>query len=326
MSQRITFIVVTAGLLTLGLLSLGSYIAWSYPLELITHFRFQYLILSLIASGVLFILWKTRHLQSKLPMFAALLLVGLNIIEILPWYLPHSQQITSNVAPQIRVLSFNINVQNKNQDEVINVVRDNNPDVAVFIEVDKNAVENLKDNLKDTLPYAFRSHGGGLAMLSRFPIKDAKGDNFNGQGGHNLIATLEVDKKPIKLIGTHPLVPVKQGTFHSRNLQLAALSNYIGGLNEPLILVGDFNLTPWSPYYRRFINQTKLHNTRLGFGILPTWPKPASHVNLPHWLLPLMNIPIDHCFVSQHFGVAKIYAGANANSDHAALITDLILR
>lgn len=326
MLQRVTLIVATAILLTLGLLSVLGYIAWFWPLELFTHFRIQYLILSLILSIVLIILWKTRYLKIKVLVLGALLLVNLNGIEVIPWYLPHSQQAVSKAAKPIRILSLNINIQNNRDNEVINVVQKNHPDVALFLEVDRDAVESLKTGLKDSLPYSFRSPGGGLALLSRFPIRDARGDNFNGKGGHNLIATIEVDKQLIELIGTHPLVPVTRNNFHSRNRQLAALSDYIRGLNQPLILVGDFNLTPWSPYYRRLINKTKLHNTRLGFGILPSWPRPATHVHFASWLIPLMNIPIDHCLVSKHFSVARIYTGANANSDHASLITDLVLR
>lgn len=326
MLQRIPLIVATATLLALGLLSLLSYIAWLWPLELLTHFRIQYFISSLIVSSVLVILWRTHHLKSKVLVLAALLLVGLNGIEVIPWYLPHSQQVVGKAAKPIRVLSFNLNIQNNRDNEVVNSVRDTHPDVALFLEVDQEAVENLKAGLKDTLPYSFRSPGGGLALLSRFPIQEAKGDNFNGKGGHNLLATIEVDKEPIQLIGTHPLVPVTRKNFHSRNRQLAALSDYIRGVNQPLILVGDFNLTPWSPYYRRFINKTSLHNTRLGFGILPSWPRPATHVHFPSWLIPLVNIPIDHCLVSKHFSVARIYTGANANSDHASLVTELVLR
>jgi molecular chaperone GrpE (heat shock protein) len=29
------------------------------------------------------------------------------------------------------------------------------------------------------------------------------------------------------------------------------------------------NITPWSPYYRGFVEQTKLVNVRKGFGLLP---------------------------------------------------------
>jgi len=325
MSQLILLILTTATLLALGFLSLGSYIAWYWPLELMTHFLVQYFILSLIVSIILVILWKTNYLKSKVPVFAALLLVAIQAISVIPWYLPHWQQVAGNAANQMRILSFNINTQNDRYNEVINLVQANRPDVALFIEVDRAAVENLKFGLTDILPYSFRSPGGGLAILSRLPIKEARGDNFNGAGNHNLIVTLELNGQLINLIGTHPLVPVKSRTFHSRNRQLAALSNYIQGIDAPLILVGDLNLTPWSPYYRRFINRTKLHNTRLGFGILPTWPRAATHVLLPHWLLPFMNIPIDHCLVSKQLGVARMYTGGNANSDHDSLIADLVL-
>ncbi|MDZ7962083.1 MAG: endonuclease/exonuclease/phosphatase family protein [Aulosira sp. DedQUE10] len=326
MNHRLVLIFATTTLLILGFLSLGSYIAWFWPLELFAHFRVHYLIVSLITTIILGILWRKRHLKSKLIVIAALLLVGLNVIEVLPWYLPHAQQLAGNASKQIRLLSFNINIDNYNYNEVIKVVQDNQPDAALLIEIDQRGFENLKTGLKSTLPYTFRSPGGGLALFSRLPIQDVKANNFNGKGGHNIIATLVVDKKPITLIGTHPLVPITRNNFHQRNLQLAALSDYIQEINQPLIIMGDFNLTPWSPYYQQFINKTNLHNTRLGFGILPSWPRPATHVNLPNWLISLMNIPIDHCLVSKHFSVAGINTGANGNSDHAPLITDLVLR
>lgn len=326
MLQRIPLIVAATLLLALGLVSLVCYIAWFLPLELLAHFRIQYFILSLIVSSVLVILWRTGHLKNKLLVLAALLLVGLNGIEVFPWYLPHPQQIVGKAAKPLRILSFNLNIENNHDQEIINVVQDNHPDIALFLEIDQDMVEQLKPGLKDSLPYSFKSPGGGLALFSRFPLQEARGDNFQGKAGHSLLTTIEVDKQPIQLIGTHPFVPVTRKNFHKRNRQLAALGDYIRQLNQPLILVGDFNITPWSPYYRRLINRTSLHNTRLGFGILPSWPRPATYVHLASWLIPLMNIPIDHCLVSKHFKVARIYTGANANSDHASLIIDLVLR
>jgi endonuclease/exonuclease/phosphatase (EEP) superfamily protein YafD len=326
MNQKILVILTAIALFILSVLSLSCYVAWSWPLELLSHFRIQYLILSLILSGVVIFMKRNRYLKTNLLVFVALLLVGLNLIEIVPWYLPPPQQATGNADKQLRVLSFNLNIQNINYQDIISLTQDNQPDIALFIEVSQATFQNLQIGLKDNLPYVFRSPGGGLAIFSRLPMLDAKGNNLNGQGGHNLIATIQLDKQPIKIIGTHPLVPIKPSTFHRRNRQLAALSNYISTLNQPVILVGDFNLTPWSPYYRIFINKTKMHNARLGFGILPSWPRTATHVSLPSWIIPLMNIPIDHCFVSKHFKVARTYTGGNANSDHASLITDLVYR
>jgi endonuclease/exonuclease/phosphatase (EEP) superfamily protein YafD len=326
MIQKVILILATATVLFLGILSSASYKAWNWPLELVAHFRNQYLILSLIISTVLFVLWIKRYLQHKVILIIALVVLGLNAVDIMPWYLPNPQKVNGNIPQTVRVLSFNINTRNTHLQEIIKFVQDTKPDVALFIEINQDMSESLKTALKKSLPYYFRSPGGGLAIFSRLPFQDAKGDNFSGQGNHNLIATLEIGQQPVQFIGTHPLVPIKSSTFNSRNIQLKALGNYIATLNQPVILAGDFNLTPWSPYYRQLIHKIKLHNTRLGFGILPSWPRSTTYKTFPGWMIPLLNIPIDHCFVSKHFQVANIYTGDNVNSDHAPLVVDLVLR
>ncbi|NJO57076.1 MAG: endonuclease/exonuclease/phosphatase family protein [Richelia sp. RM2_1_2] len=312
----------------LGIVSVGSYFAWEYPVELLTHFRVQYFMLSLIMSVIISILYTQRHLKSKFLIFCILGLVGLNAIEVIPWYLPYPQQITRNTQA-VKFLQFNLNTQNNRYQEIIDMVRFENPDLALFIEVDQNAVNNLNAGLKDILPNSFKSPGGGLAILSRLPIQDARGDDLNAKNT-NLIATVLINNQPVEFIGTHPFVPIKPSIFHRRNLQLAALSDYIQKVEVPLIVAGDFNLTPWSPYYRMFVSRTKLHNTRLGYGILPTWIRDTSYLNYPKWLVFIMenflNIPIDHCFVSNDFKVAGIHLGNNSNSDHAPVINDLILK
>jgi hypothetical protein len=79
-----------------------------------------------------------------------------------------------------------------------------------------------------------------------------------------------------------------------------------------------------------FVKKTKLHNTRLGYGILPSWIRDTSYLHYPKWLVFLMenfgNIPIDHCFVNHDFKVSGIHTGNNANSDHAPVISDLVLK
>lgn len=318
-------ILILVTLSLLGLLSLLNYFAWSYPLELLTHFRVQYFFAALIITGILLILKQKRIIKNKAIIFIAVAIVSLNFAEILPWYLPNSQKLSSNETPQIKIESFNVNVENKEYSAAINVVRKDKPDVALFIEIQDTWYNNLKTGLKDIFPYSFRSPGGGLAVFSRIPLEDARGVNLD-EAGHHLVTNLKVNGKTIHFIGTHPMVPVKPWTFHRRNRQLAALEKYINQQQKPVIVAGDFNLSPWSPYYRKFIKKTNLHNTRLGFGILPSWPRPATHVKIPNWFLPLLNIPIDHCFVSKDFGVVNTRISQNGNSDHAAIVVDLVLR
>ena len=323
-NNSMLLIIVITALCILGILSLTSYFAWFYPIELLTHFKVQYFVAALILTGILLIFRQKRILKSKVPILLGLVIISLNIVEILPWYLPNSQQAT-NQTPQIRIESFNVNVENEEYQQSIDIVRKDNPDIALFIEIHDTWYNNLKTGFKDIFPYSFRSPGGGLAVFSRIPLEDARGVNLD-EVGHHLVTNFNINGKTIHFIGTHPMVPVKPKTFHRRNRQLAALEKYINQQQNSVIIAGDFNLSPWSPYYRKFIKKTNLHNTRLGFGALPSWPRPATHVRIPSWLIPLLNIPIDHCLVSKNFGVVNTYVSQHGNSDHAAIVVDLVLR
>ncbi|HEY9295793.1 MAG TPA: endonuclease/exonuclease/phosphatase family protein, partial [Phormidium sp.] len=100
-----------------------------------------------------------------------------------------------------------------------------------------------------------------------------------------------------------------------RNMQLAAMADYLEKVNNPVVVMGDFNVTMWSPFYQRFIEKTKLKNARSGFGVQPTWPS----------FMPLLAIPIDHCLVSPNIQVIKTRTGRNVGSDHLPIITDLAI-
>jgi endonuclease/exonuclease/phosphatase (EEP) superfamily protein YafD len=271
--KKILIFSISIALICLTFASFVSYKAWFWPLELLAHFRLQYLIISLIISTILLILWWRGYFKHKLLIFLSFILFGLN-----------SQQI-NNTSQPLRILQFNLNPENDHFSEVAEVVKEQKPDVALFIEVDKNAVDQLNTKLKDIFPYSFRSPGAGLALFTRQPFRDVKGDKLNGDAT-NLIATLEINNKLIQLIGTHPMIPIKPSTFHRRNRQLAVLSSYVSTLQVPVIVFGDFNLTPWSPYYREFVQKSGLHNASLGYGILPSWPRSATHVRYPSWLIP----------------------------------------
>jgi endonuclease/exonuclease/phosphatase (EEP) superfamily protein YafD len=319
--------IAIAILAILGLLSIGSYFAWYYPAELLSHFRYQYLVIALLLAVSITLLQRYGLLKSKAILITSFLILGLNAIEILPWWLPHPQQVVHRSA-QLRILSFNVHEKNTAYAAVIDLVRQDQPNVALFIEVDTTSVwcQKLQAGLQQTLPYSFCSSGAGLALFSDRPFQKVAVIDLEGFGQH-LLADVTVDQQVLRFIGTHPFVPIAPATFQQRNLQLAALAKYIGQQPTPVIIAGDFNLSPWSPYYRQFIQATALHNARLGFGILPSWPYPTTFKkNLPSGLLPLLRIPIDHCLVSKELGVVNMRVSGQANSDHAAIVTDVVWR
>ncbi len=306
------------------ILSIGKFLFRTFPLELLTHFQIHYFWLLVIINSILAIYWLQGRLRNRLLLCLVLFTLGLNLIEIFPWYLP-SQQIGYDRSSNFKVMSFNICVDNTRSLAIVKSIKSVNPDLALVIEVTPVMMDDLNAELKSSFPYNFRSPGGGMGLFSKIPLQSPRGEKFIGSDATNLVAKIEHHNRTIKIIGTHPLVPVKVDRFTQRNRHLQAIGNYLKNTKESIVLLGDFNLTPWSPYYRELISNTALHNTRLGFGILPTWIRPATHVKYPTWLLPIVNIPIDHIFVSKDLKVVRTYTGDNGNSDHAPLISELAI-
>nr|WP_094673053.1 hypothetical protein [Hydrocoleum sp. CS-953] len=77
-------------------------------------------------------------------------------------------------------------------------------------------------------------------------------------------------------------------------------------------MAGDLNTTMWSPYYQKLEQKTGLRNSRLGFGILPSWPaKGFSHSIVFYILSRFFQIPIDHCLISSEIKVVNVETKAN---------------
>jgi hypothetical protein len=253
-------------------------------------------------------------IRSLVPLFILLFALTVNGVELATWYLPTDsaqqtllrrqtlrERLTADKTNIFKVMSYNILVNNIEIDRIADSISSVDPNLVLIIEVDPLMKQNIEERIGTKFPYS------------------------SGSDATNLVTHLKYRDRRIKIIGTHPLVPVKANLFVRRNLHLNSIATHLERESQPTILMGDFNLTPWSPYYRQFIDRTKLHNTRLGFGILPTWIRPSTTVNLPQLLLPILSIPIDHIFVSKDFQVARTYTGDNGNSDHAPIISELVI-
>jgi endonuclease/exonuclease/phosphatase (EEP) superfamily protein YafD len=92
-----------------------------------------------------------------------------------------------------------------------------------------------------------------------------------------------------------------------RNVYLERVASHCARIEGPLLLAGDFNLTPWSPFYSDFIRATGLVNAARGR--LATWPA---------WLGPL-GIPIDHALLRGSLSLVRIASGPDLGSDHLPL-------
>ncbi|MBD1940060.1 endonuclease/exonuclease/phosphatase family protein [Microcoleus sp. FACHB-68] len=280
-------------------------------LELTSHFKLQYLVVGCIAF-IFFSVTRRKWLS-----LVSLFCVALNLAVIVPWYIPQPTDATVSAGTPLKVLLANVLTSNRQYSKIISLVEKNSPDIAVFLEVNEVWSKQL-EAIQDILPYSLvypREDNFGIALYSKTALNDPAYKFFADEDVVSLLANVSISDQIVSIVSTHPLPPSNQEYFNGRNTQLEEISKYVQQLKNPHLVVGDLNATMWSPYYKQFIQKSGLHNTRAGFGILPTWPAQS----------PLLYIPLDHCLVSSKIKVRETKTLENIGSDHLPLICDLAL-
>ena len=175
------------GTFSLILLSLIGYLGeLNRYLELTSHFKLQYFLLSFCP---LFFFVLRKH---KFGVAIALLCFLINLAEIFPWYLPQSLPHTEINGQKVRVFQSNVWKKKGEYSEVISLVRKEEPDVAIFVEVGKSGAKKL-EVLHDILPYSIAHQDvdtDGTAIFSKLPLSNQSIKSLGG-GRKNLLADLD---------------------------------------------------------------------------------------------------------------------------------------
>lgn len=136
-----------------------------------------------------------------------------------------------------------------------------------------------------------------MLLLSRWPIT-----HVQSFGPRLELYAIAHPQTPFYVLQIHPHAPHTPSIRAARNQQWETLTS--ATLPHPLIVVGDFNTTPWDPIL------TRLHQTLTTANHLPTWPTTA----------PLT--PIDNILTSADIPTPTITRIHVAHSDHLGLIAD----
>lgn len=299
------------GIILTSLLSIiSSYFHQLRPFELISHFKKQYL----IASIVLLIFYSFRRKKFATVWFLVISIY--NASFIVPWYFPRLN-IAIKHKDELKILHSNVYSSNENYEKLVELINEKSPDLISLQEINKWWLNGIEE-IKESYPYQIeipRNDNFGIALYSKFPIETHAEITENQLGVPTISAAIKVKGRELNFITTHPVPPVGNSYFKRRNAQLRFIAGYCLKLEKPTILIGDLNVSMWSQNYKKFEQHSKLINTRKGFGIQPTWPSDN----------PLLQIPIDHCLVSTHFSIRETKSLENIGSDHLPLFIKLEL-
>ena len=308
---------IVAGFVTASFISmiLGLSLVLSRHLfisELLNNFRLQIGIT--VVSFAIPLFWLNWR---RLGMFQ--LLFGLIVL------FPILSNIFANEQPpagrqEYSLLSYNVLADNRNKAPVVELLKSTDVDVTVVVEYANDWVEQLKP-LDQKYPYSLeapRWHGFGIAIFSRHELYNKKIKMLSDAQSDIpfLLAEVALGDQKIILAAGHLLAPLQPYRMEIRNKQIMAatrlIKEYRDGRDLPVILVGDFNAVPWSPFIQDLLKTTELRDSRQGYFYHGSWPND----NL------LVRIPIDHAFVSRQVHIHRRQLLRCYASDHLPLQID----
>ena len=267
--------------------------------DLAVHWQWLYAVIGTVA-GALWCALAAGH-QRRWAV-ASVLLLGLGIALIafvvpLP-ALPSAP--AGAEGPSLRVVSFNVNLDNQSDADILAWIDTQRPDVVALLEVTP-AMQTLLSGMAQRFAHHAAQASAdpfGMAVYSRLPWQDAGFVNATDETPL-FSATVAGPTGPFKLRVIHPMPPVSAAYRAQRDALLARWGAEPHAASGSLI-VGDFNSTPWSAGLRRLGDAG--------------WARATSLA--PSYAL-LRVLPIDHILATRdHWRVSAHGRGPWLGSDH----------
>jgi len=292
-----------------GLATLAGFFGklWWLP-ELTTHFRPHLA----VAAGIIAVVWVIKRFW-RWAIFSGAV-TGINALVVLRLFWPAGQS-AAGAGQHLRLVSVNLHASNPRTELALEFLKKTDADVVLLMEVNQHWMEAL-NSLRDRYPEILaepREDDFGIALLNRVAATNSQVIYLGEAEVPSISTTLLLNGQAVRLLGTHPLPPGSAEYAKERNEQLREIAALARQSDEPIIVLGDLNATPWSPCFSELLREGGLLNTSQGRGLYASWPAG----------LPLMRIPIDHCLISPNLKVLDKQMGPQIGSDHLPLMVEL---
>lgn len=291
-----------------GVSVLGFFGNLDWRVDLLSHFRLQYVLLFsvlILISGIL-----KRY---RLLILSGVFLI-LNASLFLPFYLPRP---AGNEANSLTIFMANVERGNRRTDLLLQEIAAVRPEILVLVEIDPRWMRELTI-LKQQYPYevaAVRSDYSGVLLLSKLPLQASRVEEVGTTNIPMVVANVVRNGKRLTLLGLHPYAPFDRWAAMRRDEQLLSAAHYVKTQKNPTVLLGDLNITPFSAVYQDIQKNALLTDCAVGFGYQITW-------QLQPLLAPI-GLSIDHCMYTAGVRVVKSSVGDTIGSDHKPIINTI---
>lgn len=280
-----------------------------WPFELFVHFRVQYAAVSVVLVALL--LWMRRPGHAAIATVLAVIHLAPAVRNVLA-----DRPVPACAGPSIDVITVNVRYRNEDRQRFLDWLRSHPADLVVVQEVTAAWAAELAG--LESYPHQsvlVREDPYGIAVLSRWPLESTQPVDLAGDGLPSLVGRVEVAGQPLMFVGLHTHWPVLPGLARARDESLRAAAQLVQAQDRPAIVLGDLNLTPYSPVFPRFEDAAGVRDVMDGRRWRPTW-------QAGFWPLALR---IDHVLASTGICVEQAEVGPSIGSDHRPVIARLRL-
>lgn len=280
-----------------------------WMLDLFANFRMQYAVAGLAVLAIALLM------RDRVGGVLALILLVPNLVLVAPLFLGNAGTPAAGVDP-LRIMNFNVLESNADRDAVFDYLRGSDADVVVLHEVNRWWLLDIHDadlpfDLVDVGDRGYFLDTVTLVRPETVEVEEVRRASVNWKA-HPLI-DVAYEGQTVSILGIHPASPVTERRTTYRDNQLIAVGNWAREHPNELVIVGDFNASPWTTGYRDFVDRSGMISSIDGAGFQGSWPHSL-------WIL---RVPIDHVFHSDGLATVSRELGPFSGSDHAPVIVDI---
>lgn len=295
---------------------------YSAFINLFTVFYVLLVLSSMYIKGIVFLEWVISFLHYIIPfniivcilffftpqLSPSVFLLGLCTIPLLIRFLNFTvvKPVAGAGNKKITIAFFNKLYSNRNYEEIDEKIKEIKPDIIGMVELQDGEIEKIPtlSEYKHCFYNPSRPNAA-LGLLSKYPFATKNLDSLP----HAIVSTTSIDETLYQVIVFHPNPPIYGKHIKLRDSHLKNLKDYIDAQTENTILMGDFNVTPWSPSYISYLSKLELKNTAQGSGIHNTLHKGP------------LKVFIDFIFIPKKSGVESFKTHYMKGSDHKLIET-----
>jgi endonuclease/exonuclease/phosphatase (EEP) superfamily protein YafD len=285
------------------------------PADFLNHFR------PFVAAGALILLAAALTLRApRAACRSATLLVVLNAALLaLPfrWSAEPAELSTSGRAlastyeRNLKLVTFN--TASGDAKAIAAFLLHASPDVAVLQEVGGRQFIELRTLLGHRYPHSHGciARGCAAAIFAKRPWVAAGQEHWTTSTPEAIWVQFDDSEMGrLRVVGVHLALPFRSKTQTRHIERLIALR---ASLTGPIIVAGDFNMTPWSYRLQRLLAAAGL---RRHATVLRSWPTDRH----PQFRLPAPTFLIDHVLTTPDIKSIAIRTGPVVGSDHLPVI------